>query len=149
MFRFNLDKVSPFLLEKLNELCDLLWQGKNQYEQLSSAIPDKQLRWTILALAQESNQYASELSSQLQTLGGLSQKEMNADERATTLNTFHDENEVLAFCRMNENKIVRAYQDILNESFLMEGLRKMLRYQLNGILCAFMQLKLLNTVAFR
>jgi len=156
MIKFNLDKLSPFILDKIHALCHLLWQGKNEFEALSSTIPDKQLRWTVLALAQESNQYASELSSQLHTLAGISVKEVNGVEKEEddgkaniTSETLHNETEVLALCRMNENKIVRAYQDILNESFLLEGLRKMLRYQLNGVLCAFMQLKLLNSLNFR
>jgi len=49
---------------------------------------------------------------------------------------------------MNEKKMVFAYRDILNESLLYEGLRKMIRYQLNGVLVTFMQLRLLNSLKF-
>jgi hypothetical protein len=50
---------------------------------------------------------------------------------------------------LNERKMVSAYRDILNESFLYDGLRKLIRYQLNGILCSFTQLRLLYSVKFR
>jgi len=44
---------------------------------------------------------------------------------------------------MKEKKMTGAYREILNDPNLYEGLRSMMRYQLNGILCAFAQLKLL------
>jgi hypothetical protein len=147
MIGINLYKSSPFLLENLNNLCKMLWQGKKEYEQVASTIPDKELRRTILTLAQETNQYAHELSSQIQSLSGsaaiaiVEEPDMEIETKV-----FRNENEILSYCRMNESKMVSAYRAILNESFLYEGLRKMIRYQLNGILCAFMQLKLLNSL---
>lgn len=144
---FKIFKAPPFLLEKINELCDLLWQGKREYEQVSAIIPDKELRRTILTLAQESNQYACELSSQIQILGGALQKQkIYLSEPKLNINVFHDENDILSFCKMIEKKMVKAYHEILNESHLYEGLRSLIHYQLNGILYAFMQLKLLNSV---
>ena len=127
----------------------MLWQGKKEYEQVAATIPDKELRRTILTLAQETNQYAHELSSQIQSLSGsASTAIVEEPEMEIETKVFRDENEILSYCRMNESKMVSAYRAILNESFLYEGLRKMIRYQLNGILCAFMQLKLLNSLRF-
>ena len=147
--KFNIYKASPFLLEKINVLCILLWKGKKEYEQVASTIPDKALSQAILTLAQESNQYAYELSSQIQTMGGVIP---NGNDEATDpqsgTKVFQDGNEVLTFSE-NEKKMVTAYQEILKESFLFEGLRKMIHYQLNGILCAFTQLKLLNSLKFQ
>ncbi len=140
----NLFEASPLILEKIKSLCGLLWQGKKEYEQVAANIHDKELRHAILMLAQENNQYARELSSQIETLGGVPPKE-NIYEASAEAKIFHDENEILAFCKLNETKMLEVYRDILNESFLYEGLRKMIRYQLNGILCAFTQLKLLNS----
>jgi len=146
-------KASPFLLKKIMNLCRLLWKEKRKYEYVASTIPDKELRRTVLSLAQESNQYASELSSQIETLGGIPQTEIFEPEMEVEIENIHDENDVLAFCKKNEKKMVKAYTKILNESYLNEsylydGLEKMMRYQLNGILCAFMQLKLLNSLKF-
>jgi hypothetical protein len=144
----NTYNASPTLLEKLNGVCVLLLKGKKEYERVAATIPDKALSRAVLTLAQESNQYACELSCQMETLGGVAPKEKTDSPEHTTPSVFHDGNEVLTFST-NEKKMVIAYQEILNEVFLFEGLRKMVRYQLNGILCAFMQLKLLNEVKFQ
>ena len=149
MIGFNLFKAPPFLLDKMNHVCKLLWQGKKEYEQVASTIDNKDLRSTMLTLALESNQYACELSSQITTLGGVAEKEKNNEpELGDEIRNLNDENEILTFCTMNEKKMIGAYQEILNESFLYEGLREMIRYQLNEMLCAFMQVKQLNSLKF-
>lgn len=147
MIGFNLFKASPLILEKINFLYVLLQQGKKEYEQVAINISDKELRRTVLALAQENNQYSCELSSQIESLGGVVLKE-NTDEfeYKSIINIFNNDNEIVAFCKMNEKKMVAAYREVLNEPFLYEGLREIVRYQLNGILCEFMQLKLLNSL---
>ena len=71
MIGFNLFKAPPFLLDKMNHVCKLLWQGKKEYEQVATTMTNKDLRITMLTLAQESNQYACELSSQVHSLGGV------------------------------------------------------------------------------
>ena len=149
MIGFNLYKAPPFLLEKMNNLCSMLWQGKKEYEHVATTMANKDLRITMLSLAQESNQYACELSSQIHSLGGVPEREkINEPELKDEIRNFKDEKEVLTFCKMNEKKMIGAYQEILNESFLYEGLRKMIRYQLNEMLCAFMQVKQLNSLKF-
>ena len=40
--------------------------------------------------------------------------------------------------------MISAYRDVLNEPYLFEGLRTIIRRQLNGIMYAFLQLKLLG-----
>ncbi len=103
----------------------------------------------MLTLAQESRQYACELSSQIHTLGGVPEIETNNEpELRAEVKNLNDENEILTFCKVNEKKMIGAYQEILNESFLYDGLRKMIRYQLNEMLCAFMQVKQLNSLKF-
>jgi rubrerythrin len=149
MIGHNRYKASPFLLDKINSICSLLRQGKKEYEQVATTIEDKDLRCTILTLAQESNQYACELFSQIHTLGGTPEMEKNDDdELSDEIKNLYDEDEILTFCKMNEKKMVGAYQEILNESFLYEGLRKMIRYQLNQLLCNFMQVKQLASLKF-
>jgi hypothetical protein len=149
MIGFNLFKASPAILEKIKFLYLLLRQGKKEYEKVAINISDKELRRTVLTLAQENNQYSCELSSQIESLGGLAPKEnLSESEHEGTINILNNDNEVLAFCKMNEKKMVNAYREILNEPFLYEGLREIVHYQLNGTLCAFMQLKLLNSLKF-
>jgi hypothetical protein len=149
MIGFNHYEAPPFLLAKINNICSLLWQGKKEYELVATTIADNDLRCTMLTLAQESNQYACELSSQIHTLGGVPEIEKNNEpELRDEIKNLNDENEILTFCKMNEKNIIGAYQEILDDSFLYEGLRKMILYQLNEMLCAFMQVKQLSSLKF-
>ena len=144
---FTLHQASPLLLKKLNNLYALLLQGKERYEQISTVTYDRDLRRAILSLAQKSNQYACELSSQLQILGGLSPNEKSNDFGSQIeTETLKDENQMLNFCMANETRMVKAYHEVLNDSHIYEGLRSMIHYQLNGILCAFVQVKQLNSL---
>ena len=147
MIGINLYKAPVFLLEKMNNILRLLWRGKKQYEQVAVTVADKDLRCTMLRLAQESNQYARELSSQIHTLGGAPELEKIDENRlAEEIKNLNSDNEIISFCQKNEKKMVSAYQEILNGSLLYEGLRKMIRYQLNEMLCAFMQVKQLRSL---
>ena len=149
MIGFNLYKAPPFLLEKINNICKLLWQGKKEYEQVAATVKDKDLQCTMLSLAQESNQYALELSSQVHTLGGVPETEKaNEPEVRKEIKNLSNDTEVLSFCNMHEKKMIGAYREVLNESHLYDGLRKMIRYQLNEMLCIFMQVKQLNALKF-
>ncbi len=149
MIEFILYKAPPFLLEKMNNLYSLLRQEKKEFEQIAIKITNRDLRNTILSLAQETKQYACELSSQIHTLGGVPDIEKNNESEWIEENkTLNDDNEILIFCKMNEKKMIRAYREILNESSLYEGLRKMIRYQLNEILCSFMHVKELDALKF-
>jgi len=149
MIGFNSPTAPSFLLEKMNNLCSLLRQEKNEFEQAATTITNKDLRITMLTLAQESNQYACELYSQIHTLGGMPDAEKNNEfEILHEHINLNDEDEIMSFCKKNEKKMIGAYQEILNESTLYEGLRKMIRYQLNEMLCAFMHVKQLNALKF-
>jgi uncharacterized protein (TIGR02284 family) len=146
---FNVTKAPNYLLEKMNNILSLLWRGKKQYEQVATTISDEDLRCAMLSLAQESNQYAHELSSQIHALGGAPEIEKN-DEAVLSdeIKNVNDDDQIISFCRKNEKKVVNAYQEILNGSLLYEELRKMMRYQLNEMLCAFMQVKQLISLRF-
>lgn len=149
MIGFDLPKAPPFLLEKMNNLCNVLRQEKKDFEQVASIITNKDLRSIILTLALESNQYACELSSQIHTLGGLPALEEYTEPGSVNENkNLSDEEEVLTFCKMNESKMISAYEEILNEPSLYEGLTKMMRYQMNEMVCAFTHVKQLNALKF-
>ena len=149
MIGFNVYKAPTFLLEKMNNILKLLWRGKKQYEQVAITVADKDLRYTMLRIAQESNQYARELSSQIHTLGGAPEIEkIDEAELGEEIKNLNGESEIITFCQKNEKKMISAYEEILNDSLLYEGLRKMIRYQLNEMLCAFMQVKQLSFLKF-
>lgn len=149
MIGFDHHKAPPFLLEKMNNLCAVLWQEKKEFEQVASAITNKDLQCTMLTLAQESNQYASELCSQIHSLGGVPAVEQNNEPAPSKeVRILEDEDEIMSMCKTNETKMIGAYREILNDSSLYEGLRSMIRYQLNEMLCAFMLVKQLNALKF-
>ncbi len=148
MIGINLYKAPPYLLKKINTVCNLLKQGKKEYEQVASTVTDKDLRRSMLSLAQESNQYACELSSQILTLGGTPEIEIDEAILADEIKNVNGEEAIITLCQKNEKKMLSAYRDILNESYLYEGLRKMIRYQLKEMLCNFMQVKQLRLLKF-
>jgi hypothetical protein len=100
---------------------------------------------SLLMLAQQHNQYSNELAAHVRSLGDMVHDYYNEAGAPEILN---DDCTIISFCKMNEQKLVSAYREILNEVFLYEGLGKILRYQLNGILCSFTQLKLLHSLKF-
>ena len=148
MIGINLYKASPYLLKKINNVCNLLKQGKKEYEQVADTVTDKDLRRTMLSLAQESNQYACELSSQIHTLGGIPEIELNNAGIEDEIKNVNGEEEIISLCQKNEKTMLSAYREILKESFLYEGLRKMICYQLNEMLFAFTQAKQIGSLKF-
>ena len=145
----TVNKIPAFVLEKLNILFQLLKERKTEYETFAGKVKDKALKRTVLSLAQETNQYAIELCSQIQTMAGKVIKENGEDFGGDTAlpknaTMISDEEDILSSCEISETKMIVAYRNILNEPFLHENLRKLIRSQLNGLTYAFMQLRLLN-----
>jgi len=137
------NRIPAFVLEKLNLLLDLLKERKKEFEAFAGKIKNKSLKRTVLSLAQECNQYAQELLSQLETMTGDTKvHEQTEMEQANTL--LLEEEDILRSCQVSEKKMIIAYRSILNESVLEDNLRNLLRNQLNGLACAFTQIKLLN-----
>ena len=136
---------SPLLIEKMNIVLHMFLEKRNDFERAAAQVPDASVKSMILALAQESNQYAAEWQSQIYTLGGetkLDQTEKQAGQVAELQN----DTDILSFCDSNENKMVNAYKEMLDLPELYEGLKKMISYQLEGIHSAFMQFRLLGNL---
>lgn len=136
--------------KKIYRLHRLLVKEKEDFEEVAGPITDRNLRSTVLSLAQQNNQYAAELSCYLQSTGTAVAKNKKSHSQepgpaAVGPNALH-ETGVLAFCSSNERKIAQAYRRILQETALYQGLKDMMGYQLNGILSACMQLKLLRSL---
>ncbi len=139
-------KIPSFVLDKLHMLSGLLKERKTAYEAFAGKLENEELKRTVLTLAQETNQYSIELSSQLETMGdntGAVTETTNGMDGDKTMAL--EEKDILKSCELSEQKMITAYRTILNEPFLHENLRSLMRCQLNGITYAFLQLKLLNT----
>ena len=143
-------KIHGVLLEKLISLFQLFRERKTEYEAFAYKVDDRQLKQTVVSLSQETNQYATELSSQIQTMGGNLEPVKSGKAYSNPGNIMvtglHD---ILKSCELSEQKMITAYRSILNEPFLNINLRKLIRYQLNGLMFAFLKLKLLNTTFHR
>jgi uncharacterized protein (TIGR02284 family) len=143
--------MPPLVLTKLEFLLHSLLKARKAFEEMASSLKNRQLQHTIIGLAHESRQYATELDSYVHTLGMETEKfSSSSDFHDSTSESIEwafpeEEKEVLRWCAKKEKSIVLIYREILNEPYLYEGIRKMVRYQLNGVMHSFAQLKLLNT----
>jgi uncharacterized protein (TIGR02284 family) len=143
-------RKNKYVAHKLNDLLDIMHELKIGLEQIADSVTDKQLRKTIISVALESSQYVTEITSKIQSLGGkphhatLHRKHnlMGLDQSPSIEGD--SEPQVLARCYSSENFIIKAYRDFLNEYTPYEDVRSLIRAQLNGILCFFVQLKLVN-----
>ena len=142
-------KTPKAILEKLDRLLETLQKVKITFEQTAVNINNQQIRYTVLGLAQESKQYANELMSHIEILGGNCERLAESELTFSDLLEKHEsecseEKDRLKVCTSSEKFLLQVYREVLNEPFLYDNIRKMIRYQLNGILHSFAQLKLLN-----
>jgi hypothetical protein len=140
-------KTPGIILDKLTRLLNALQEVKNNYEQVAKRIQNLQLKLSLLALAQESKQYANELIAHIETLGGKLQDRIKTDFNRVDE---PDSNvEVpgymvdLVQLNLGEQMVLKTYREVLNEPFLYDTIRQMIRYQQNGLLHCFSQIRML------
>jgi len=146
-------KTPGIILDKLTRLLNALQEVKNNYEQVAKRIQNLQLRLSLLALAQESKQYANELIAHIETLGGKLQDRIKSDFNRV------DEPDLnvevpgymvdLVQLNLGEQLVLKTYRDVLNEPFLYDTIRQMIRYQQNGLLHCFSQIRMLYATLFK
>ena len=146
-------KTPAIILDKLNRLLNALQEVKNHYEQVAKRIQNKQLKLSILGLAQESKQYANELIAHIETLGGKLHERMKSECNRVDESVDSEElpamHEVLVGLRIEEQLVMKTYRDVLNEPFLYDTIRQMIRYQQNGLLHCFSQVRMLYATLLR
>jgi hypothetical protein len=140
-------KTPGIILDKLTRLLNALQEVKNYYEQVAKRIQNQQLKLSILGLAQESKQYANELIAHIETLGGILQDRVKSDCNRVTESTEIQELPGSAVdlvgLKLGEQQVMKTYRDVLNEPFLYDTIRQMVRYQQNGLLHCFSQIRML------
>jgi hypothetical protein len=140
-------KTPGVILEKLTRLLVALQDVKNHYEQVAKRIHNRQLKLSILGLAQESKQYANELIAHIETLGGTMQDRLKTE--FNKLDASGDNLEIpgntddLIGLKLEEQQVMKTYREVLNEPFLYDTIRQMVRYQQNGLLHCFSQIRML------
>lgn len=150
-----MQKINKIISAKLCKLLSFLHQAGEELEKVARKIKDKNIKMSVRSIALETNQYKHELNSQLESLRikrirnidimcGVNTAEVlknnHLNDKTTT------DKEIIELCCKSEVNFEKKYRNILNEYFPYHELRNMLVYQLNGIKCAFMQLKLLRSV---
>ncbi len=136
----------PGVVDKLMNLYTNLRERKTFYETVASRFKDKELERSVISLAQESNQYASEVCAQIHCMGG--GIDYGCDPLAFTgkvLQEMSDKDNIGKICDSSEKEIVFLYRDILEDPFLFSGLKKMIEYQMKGFMYTISQLRLLQT----
>jgi hypothetical protein len=136
-------KAPSGVLESLKKLFSVLQVEKVNFEHAAFITDNRQLKETLVQFLQESNQYVNELKCQIESLGGNAEISNNESVSNEILN-IHNSKEIYEYCGNCESRILGAYREILNQSIILKELRSMVRYQLNGLLCAFLQFKILS-----
>jgi uncharacterized protein (TIGR02284 family) len=140
-------KTPGIILEKLTRLLLALQDVKNHYEQVAKRVHNRQLKLSILGLAQESKQYANELIAHIETLGGTMQErlksEFNKLDTSGDISEKSGNTEDLIGLKLEEQRVMKTYREVLNEPFLYDTIRQMVRYQQNGLLHCFSQIRML------
>ena len=140
-------KAPAAVVESLRKLFSVL-NGENiNFQRAINITNDRQLKNTLLQFVQSSKQYANELKCQIESLGGGGTEINEAvlpDNKSSDNLTLHDSKEILEYCCNCEQRVLSAYREILNQSFLLKDLRGIMRHQLNEMLCSFLQFKMLK-----
>ena len=153
MIASSAHKTPVIILEKLTRLLNSLQEVKNYYEAVAKRVTNPQLKLSLLGLAQESKQYANELIAHIETLGGQLNDHIKEDcnrvgkegeEGDLPTNT-----EDLIGLRVGEQQVLKTYRDVLNEPFLYHTIRQMVRYQQNGLLHCFSQVRMLYSTLLK
>lgn len=139
----DIEKIAPGIVDKLMNLYTNLKERKMSYEVMASGFKDEQLQRSVFSLAQESNQYASELRSQIFSLGGGVDYGCDPlEDNSTSAIDLCDEEKIEEICLVSENKILGLYKELLEDQFLFLGLRRMVQYQMDGFNYIISQLRL-------
>lgn len=146
-------KTPGIMLDKLSRLLNALQTVKDNYERTALHIHNKQLRMSLLALAQESKQYANELIAHIETLGGKMNDHFKGEFNRLDSNQVHPfpgEGKMdLREMNLGEQLLMKAYREVLNEPFLYDNVRRIIRYQQNGLMHCFSQIKIMYAMILK
>jgi len=150
----TMEAINEILQGKLQNLVSYLSQITEGFESISEDIENANLKTAMIALSVESKQYAEEINDQLQQFnvaipltnsGQLWQLiETDTHEQAS----FSKGGEIIALCNNCEMYFNKLYADVLQEYFPITYFKDIITYQLYATQCAFMKIRLLNTLRF-
>ncbi len=149
-----MENITDTVKGKLESLVSYLCQVTSGFENIAVDIECENLRTAIYALSVEAKQYAEEISNQAEELSiniawsagdQLWEKiESDVHEQAT----FSKGGEIVALCNNCEIYFNKFYEDLLQEYLPLKHFKDIITYQLNATKCAFMKIRLLNSMRF-
>ena len=150
----SLDSISHPLQSKLQTLVSFLSQINRGFDSIAEEIDCANLKSALIAVAVESKQYAREIGNQLEHFNitipveysdqAWKQIEDSVNEQASLARG----GEIAALCNNCEVYFSKLYEDVLQEYFPYKNLKAIISYQLYATRCAFMKIRLLNTLRF-
>ncbi len=150
----KMDTINYTLFNKLQNLVSFLTQANRGFHEIAEDVDCNNLKTALIALAVESRQYANEISDRLLTINlqiphvftdQLWEKiETNIYEQASP----EKGSEIAALCNNCEIYFAEFYNDVLNEPLPHKKIKNIIIYQLFATQCAFMKIRLLNTLRF-
>ena len=149
-----IDTINQIVQNKLQSLVAFLQQINKAFDTIAEEIDCSNLKTAMIAVAVESKQYAKEIHDQLQQ-ADVTIDENDTDQLWATIEHSIQEQagnakggEITALCNNCENYFTKLYQAVLQENLPLKNLKAIITYQLYAIECAFMKIRLLNTLRF-
>jgi hypothetical protein len=139
---------------KLQNLVSFLSQVNKGFDAIAEEIDNTNLKTAMIAVAVESKQYAREIVNQLKQFDIC----LPADHAHLLWDRIEEDinehaylapgGEIVALCNNCELYFGKLYEDVLKEYFPYKNLKDIITYQLYASQCAFMKIRLLNTLRF-
>jgi hypothetical protein len=150
----TMETINEILQGKLQKLVSYLSQITDGFESIAEDIENTNLKTAMIALSVESKQYAEEISDQLQQFN-IAIPLISTDQLWQRIETdtheqaaFSKGGEIIALCNNCEMYFNKLYEDVLQEYFPLTYFKDIITYQLYATQCAFMKIRLLNTLRF-
>ena len=146
--------INDTLQNKLASLVSFLSQITKGFDDIAEEIDCNNLKTAMQAVAVESKQYANEISDQLQIFGVFIPEEYTDILWEKIETSVHEEasfargGEILALCNNCEIYYSKLYKDVLQENIPFKNFKNIIAYQLYATQCAFMKIRLLNSLRF-
>lgn len=139
---------------KLQNLVSYLWEITAGFENIAEEIECNNLKTALIALSVESKQYAEEICDQLQDMNVCVPHMQTTslwdqiEEQMQKEASFTQGGEIVALCNNCENYFKKLYEDVLKEYLPIKNFKDIITYQLFATQCAFMKIRLLNSLRF-
>ena len=146
------NKQATIVVGKMRSLISSLQNANKAFKHIAGRCSDRKAQILVFGMATELFQSYRELSLHAQVLRG------DTDFNETIFTGYQYDNDgleneppqnidkVLEDCVYIEKGLIGEFRKLLNDHVIAGDLRKLLQEQLNGFLCAFAKIKMLNNL---